>query len=208
RLRARAERLERHRLLHVRAAQLSHPHVERDLAALVAGLALVAGPRAGALLPAPGGLAEARALAAADALAGPMGPLRRPQRVQAVNGRLDEIDWILRAQALRQHVADPRQLQHGAHRAPGDHAGSLAGRLQEHLARAEAADHVVRDRGVVLRHLEEALLRTLDGLLDRERDLVRLAVPDPDDPILVAHHHEGREREAPAALDHLRDAVD
>ena len=30
------ERLERHRLLHVRAAQLAHPHVDRDLAALEA----------------------------------------------------------------------------------------------------------------------------------------------------------------------------
>ena len=34
RLRVRAERLERHRLLHVRAAQLAHPHVDRVLAAL------------------------------------------------------------------------------------------------------------------------------------------------------------------------------
>ena len=36
RLRVRPELLERHRLLHVRAAQLAHPHVDRVLAALVA----------------------------------------------------------------------------------------------------------------------------------------------------------------------------
>ena len=41
----RPERLERHRLLHVRAAQLAHPHVQRVLAALVAGLALASRAR-------------------------------------------------------------------------------------------------------------------------------------------------------------------
>ena len=82
RLRVRPERLERHRLLHVRAAQLAHPHVERHLAALVAGLALVAGARARALLAAPGGLAVAGALAAADALA--CGGASRPWRLEAV----------------------------------------------------------------------------------------------------------------------------
>ena len=43
RLRLGPEVLERHRLLHVRAAQLSHPHVDRVLPALIAGLALGAG---------------------------------------------------------------------------------------------------------------------------------------------------------------------
>src|SRR6185312_4427442 len=54
----------------------------------------------------------------------------------------------------------------------------------------------------------EVLLRLIHALLDRERDLVGLAVPDPDHVTLVADDHEGREREAPAALDDLRDAVD
>ena len=46
RLRGGAEVLERHRLLYVRAAELSHPHVDRVLPALVAGLALGARARA------------------------------------------------------------------------------------------------------------------------------------------------------------------
>jgi hypothetical protein len=60
----------------------------------------------------------------------------------------------------------------------------------------------------VLRDREEVLLRVLDGLGDRERDLARLAVADADAVDLVAHDDERREREAPAALDDLRDAVD
>ena len=40
RLGVRAERLERHRLLLVRPAQLAHPHVDRHLPALEAGAVL------------------------------------------------------------------------------------------------------------------------------------------------------------------------
>src|ERR687895_1059675 len=69
RLGVRPERLERHRHLLVRAAQLAHPHVDRVLAALEAGAPLGARAGAVALVPAAGGLAIARALAAADALA-------------------------------------------------------------------------------------------------------------------------------------------
>src|SRR2546430_7322916 len=76
-----AEGLERHRLLHVRPAQLAHPHVDRVLAALETGPPLAAGARAGALLAAARGLAAARALAAADALA----------RTPAAAGRLDGV---------------------------------------------------------------------------------------------------------------------
>ena len=57
-------------------------------------------------------------------------------------------------------------------------------------------------------HAEEVLLRALDALLDRERDLVGLAVADADDAVLVADDDERGEREAPAALDDLGDAVD
>src|SRR4051794_15892815 len=78
-----AEVLERHRLLFVRAAQLSHPHVDRILAALVAGLALAARARPGALVAAARGLAEAAALAAADPLAGLFRAGLRLQVVQA-----------------------------------------------------------------------------------------------------------------------------
>ena len=54
RLGVRPERLERHRHLLVRAAQLAHPHVDRVLAALEARALLGARARAVALLAAPG----------------------------------------------------------------------------------------------------------------------------------------------------------
>jgi hypothetical protein len=60
----------------------------------------------------------------------------------------------------------------------------------------------------VLRHGEEVLLRVVDGLRDRERNLARLAVADADAVDLVADHDQRREREPPPALDDLGDAVD
>src|SRR3954462_1680333 len=76
RLRVRAERLEGHRLLHVRAAQLAHPPVDRHLAALEARAVLGARARARPLLAAARGLAEPGARAAAHALAGLAAPRR------------------------------------------------------------------------------------------------------------------------------------
>src|SRR3954453_24251728 len=64
RLRVRAERLEGHRLLLVRAAGLAHPHVDGHLPALEARPFLGARTGAVALLAAARGLARARALAA------------------------------------------------------------------------------------------------------------------------------------------------
>src|SRR3712207_8780358 len=55
------------------------------------------------------------------------------------------------------------------------------------------------------RDAEQVLLRALDALLDRERDLVGLAVADADDAVLVADHHQRGEGEATATLDHLGD---
>src|SRR4051812_35883815 len=87
----RAERLEGHRLLHVRAAQLAHPHVDRHLAALEAGAVLRARARAVALLAAAGGLAGPRALAAADALARPAAAGGGLERVQADGLRVGHV---------------------------------------------------------------------------------------------------------------------
>src|SRR5262245_10023556 len=82
-LRAGAERLERHRLLHVGPAQLSHARVDRHLTALQTNPPLGARARAGTLLAASRGLARARALAAAHALARTPAPRRGGQIVQA-----------------------------------------------------------------------------------------------------------------------------
>ena len=64
------------------------------------------------------------------------------------------------------------------------------------------------DRAAVLWHSEKVLLRTLHALLDRKRDLVGLAVADTDNFAFVADDDERCEGKAPAALDHLGDAVD
>src|SRR4029450_5667922 len=77
------ELLERHRLLHVRATQLAHPHVDGRLPALEVHLPLGARARARALMAAARGLAVAGALAASDAFARLAGARGRLQRVKS-----------------------------------------------------------------------------------------------------------------------------
>src|SRR4029078_2621518 len=84
----------------------------------------------------------------------------------------------------------------------------LGGRPQQHPGSVEPTEHLVRDRGAVLRDGEEVLLRVLDGLRDREWHFPRLAVADANAVDLVSDDDERGEREAPAALDDLRDTVD
>src|SRR5262249_52390404 len=60
----------------------------------------------------------------------------------------------------------------------------------------------------VERDLEDVLARLVVALADRLGHLVRLAEADAHVPALVAHDDERREREATAAFDDLRHAVD
>src|SRR3954449_10015680 len=83
RLGLRAELLERHRLLHVRTAQLAHPHVDGGLPTLEVHLLPRSRARARALVAAARRLARARALAAADALARLARPGGRLQRMES-----------------------------------------------------------------------------------------------------------------------------
>ena len=103
---------------------------------------------------------------------------------------------------------DAGQLEHGAHAATGDHAGTWRCWLHEDAAGAEDAGRLVRNRCAITRHAEEVLLRLLNALLDCHRDLVGLAVADANDVLLIAYDDERREREAASALDDLGDAVD
>src|SRR3989442_707931 len=130
------------------------------------------------------------------------------QSLQPVHRRLRHVDRVRRAEALREDVADPGQLEDGANSAAGNDAGSFARGAQEDAGSIGAPEDLVRDRRAVLRHREEILLRVVDRLRDRERHLTCLAVADPDAVDLVTDDDECREGEPPTALDDLRDTVD
>src|SRR5438309_695611 len=81
--------------------------------------------------------------------------VRAAQAAQAVQRGLDHVVRIPRALRLGEDVADPHRLEHRAHRAARDDAGSLAGRLEQHAPGAEVTQHLVRDGVARQRHLEE-----------------------------------------------------
>src|SRR5262249_18041960 len=69
-------------------------------------------------------------------------------------------------------------------------------------------DHVVWHGAVQDRDAHHGLLRAVDRLANRLGDFLGLAEAEADAAVGVAHHHERREAEAPAALHDLRHAVD
>ena len=129
--------------------------------------------------------------------------------LQRVEGRADHVVGVGRADRLRHHVLDAERLEHGAHRAAGDDAGTGRSRSQIDAARAVTAGDVVMQRAAFAqRHARQVALGRLGRLADRLRHFARLAVAETDPALLVADHDQRRKAEALAALDDLRHAID
>src|SRR6266536_4585551 len=134
--------------------------------------------------------------------------LRTDQALQRGHGGVHDVDRVVRAERLGQHVVDARALEHGAHRPTGDDAGTRAGRLEQHDPGGRLALNRVRDRLLDARHLEEVLLGLLDTLGDRGRHLLGLAVADAHGALTVADDDECGEAEPASTLDDLGHPVD
>src|SRR2546426_5728430 len=120
---------------------------------------------------------------------------------ERVEGRLQDVMGVVRAQGLREDVLDARRLEDRSHRAARDDAGALDGRLQEDAPGAEVARDLARNRRVLERHEDQVLLRVLDGLSDRLRHFVRLSKAHAHVAPTVADDDERRERKPATALD-------
>src|SRR5690606_8439631 len=119
-----------------------------------------------------------------------------------------DVDRVARAMALREHVAHARALEHRAHAAARDQAGTFGGRLHVHAGRAVTAVNRVVQRRVVQRHRRHILASRLHRLLNGNRDFASLAVAEADLAATVADDRERRETELTSALHDLRDAID
>src|SRR5690606_29320251 len=133
---------------------------------------------------------------------------RRMHAGQALEGGADQVDRVARTAGLGQHVLHADRLEHGAHGAAGDHAGTFRGRLHVDLGRAVVRlDHVPQG-AVVEFDAGHAAAGLLHRLLDRDRHLAGLAVAEADAAVAVADHGQRGAGELAAALDRLADAVD
>ena len=130
------------------------------------------------------------------------------QMQQGVECGLDDVVRIRRAQRLRQHVLNSRNLHHGAHRTAGDHACSFRRGLQQNLARAIGTQHLMRDGGTLEVQLHHILLGLLDRFADGHGNFASLAHAESSVTALIAHDDERRKTEILAALHNFRDAVD
>src|SRR3990170_557644 len=134
--------------------------------------------------------------------------LNRRQALQPVHRRQHHVVRVRRAERLGQDVADPGAFHDRAHRAAGDHAGAWRGGLHQHTPRAMLAHDLMRNRRAGHRDRDHPPAGALHGLPHRFRHFVRLPRRDADLALRVADGHERVEREAPAAFNDLRHAVD
>src|SRR4051794_23167454 len=134
--------------------------------------------------------------------------LRADEVLQRLHRGVHDVDRVRGPEALGEHVVDAGALEHGTHRATGDHTGTGTGRLEQHDSGRCLTLHRVRDGAGDPRHLVEVLLGLLDALGDRRGHLLGLAVADAHGAVAVTHDHQGGEAEAPPTLDDLGHAVD
>ena len=130
------------------------------------------------------------------------------ERLQGGHGGVHDVDRVVRAERLGQDVVDAGALEHGAHRATGDDAGTGAGRLEQHDAGRLLALHGVRDGGLDRGTLKKFFLASSTPLAMAAGHLLGLAVADADRAVAVADDDQRGEAEAAATLDDLGHPVD
>src|SRR5258705_4002414 len=134
---------------------------------------------------------------------------RRILMLQRVEGGANHVVGVRRADRLRHHVLDAERLEHRAHRAARDDAGTRRRRAQVNPPRPVAAGDIVMQRAAFAqRNARQVALRRLGRLADRLGDFARLAVAESDPALLIADHDQRRKTEALAALDDLRHTID
>src|SRR5712691_3744155 len=144
-----------------------------------------------------------------DRQSAPGGDLFWPgQALQRGHGRVHHVDRVGRTERARQYIVHAGALKYGPNRPARDHAGSRAGRLQQHHAGGVFAGHGVRNRAADPGHLEEGLLGRLDALRDRRWYFLGLAVANADHAVAVADYDEGGDAEPATTLDDLGHPVD
>jgi hypothetical protein len=121
---------------------------------------------------------------------------------------VNDVDGVVRTEALRKHIVDACALKHCTHWAAGDNTGTRRGWSQKDNACCCFTLHWVRDGCLNPRNLEEVLLSLFNALGDRGWNFFSLAVTNAYGAFAIANHNKCGEAEATAALDDLGNAVD
>ncbi len=128
--------------------------------------------------------------------------------LERVEGRLDDVGRVARAERLGEQVLDAGRFDHGADAATGDEAGTGRGRTEKHAATAELAEDFVRNGVALEGNGFEMLAGRISGFADGFGDFVGLAESDADLALAIADDEERAEAEATATLDDLGASID
>src|SRR5579872_2334110 len=130
------------------------------------------------------------------------------QLFERVEGRLDHVVRIRRAQRLGQNVLNPRRFEDGAHRTAGDDPGPIRRRFEQDPAGSVVPGGGMRNGRSAHGDGDHVFLGDLDALLDGRGNFLRLSRSKSHAPLTVADDHQRAEAEVLSALDDLGHAVD
>ena len=99
---------------------------------------------------------------------------------------------VVRPQGLGEDVPHPGGLHHGPDAAARDHAGPGGRGPEQHPARTETPDHLVRNRALDDGNPHQALPRALHALADRLGNLAGLSEADAHGALTVTDDHQVR----------------
>src|ERR1700678_1022883 len=128
---------------------------------------------------------------------------------ESVEGGLDDIVWVRRAQGLGEHILDASGSHDGANRLASDDARTFSGGLQHDLTGAKVTEYLVRNGRLSKVDLVQVLLRGFDPLTDGLRYLFCLTGTVANYTFAgVTNDDECSEGHILTALDDLGDAID
>ncbi len=128
-----------------------------------------------------------------------------PERLE---GGLNDVGVIARAQGFREYVFDAGRFNDRAYATAGNDAGARGSRAQQHAAAAKLADHLVGNRVLENGKLDHGFARGVAGFADGLTDLIGLAEAAAHLAVMISGDDQRAEAETPAALDHLGASVD
>src|SRR5688500_3507129 len=132
----------------------------------------------------------------------------RRELLQPVERGENHVVRIRRAETLRENVLNSGAFHDGAYGTAGDHSGSGCSRLHQNFSRTMTPHDFVRNRSARHRDARHVAARAVDRLANRLGNFVSLSRRKSYLALTVAHGDESIEREPPAALHDLGDAID
>ncbi len=134
--------------------------------------------------------------------------LHRMEFGEGQQGGAHQVDGVVVAERLAEHVAHTGSFKYRTHSTTGYHAGTGSSGLEVDSACAVGDTHIVGDGAADERHTDHVLLGVVARLADRVGDLGGFTCTGANHALTVTYHYHRAEVEPAATFHHFGDTVD